>query len=269
MIFKESYNGATIKGDAVMLSKYGDLYNVIDNAYHPNPGTREDGFSEIERCIDWIVRNNIHGVDAQIKDWLILRILNIDEEYNLETLSDDEIIEEIFYCDASLICNQLKSQVSQIVDDIKSIDFDDNPYIEYADKSEIDVAEQIADFINEKFLRIRAGGKLNPEGTDSLYFRISSHGFDWNRVITEFLWDYFKSEKNMPKQIVICHDAETNPPEIILFDGTPETLFRDFDTAKFESYKKKRNSVNISNNDRKSDALNKIFIKTVNKKKFI
>ena len=99
------------------------------------------------------------------------------------------------------------------------------------------LAKHITEFLNENFLRVRAGGKLNPEGADAIYFRISSHGYNWHSVIVDFLWDTFGEPSKMPKRIVVCHDAETNPPEVILFDGTPQELFEQYDDKVFASTK--------------------------------
>lgn len=40
--------GFTVAGESVMLDRYGDVYPTIDNKMHPNPGTEEDEYSEIE-----------------------------------------------------------------------------------------------------------------------------------------------------------------------------------------------------------------------------
>ena len=65
----------------------------------------------------------------------------------------------------------------------------------------------------------------------------------------------------MPELIWIGHDAETNPPEIILFDGTPEELFENFDSKKFESFRnsKKEFLKRATNDDRKSFRLNQVY----------
>lgn len=36
---------------------------------------------------------------------------------------------------------------------------------------------------------------------------------------------------------ILRHDAETNPPEVVLFEGTPEDLFGKFDSKIFSSTK--------------------------------
>ncbi len=248
-LIESSYNGSKIKGDAVMLSKYGEIYNTIDNAYHPNPGGKIDGYSEIERCIDWLVANDLLAVKKDILEWMKCRIaLVIDEDI-------EEIIHDVMYDDLYELNEKTRALILEAYNEIVN---DDITIDRYIDTNEIDAAEKIATYINETFLRIRAGGKLNPDGSDSIYFRISSHGYDWHRNIVEFLWEVFGDLKKMPHRIVICHDAETNPPEVILFDGTPEDLFEHFDTKKFEAFQRNIQKIKESkiNNDRKAFKIN-------------
>lgn len=253
MTLKEThYNGITLKGDAVMLSKYGDIYNCIDNAYHPNTGSKADGYPEIERCIDWLLGNNLFAVKGAIVEWLKCRVaLVIDEDF-------EEVIHDVMYDDFYQISDETRKLISEIYNDFIENEDELNQYI---GKDELIPAEKIANYINETFLRIRCGGKLNPDGSNSIYFRISSHGYDWHRNIVDFLWEVFGDIKSMPEKIVICHDAETNPPEIILFEGTPIELFEDFDQKKFESFKKDMKVILESkiNNDRKAFRLNSAY----------
>lgn len=248
-LVESSYNGSKIQGDAVMLSKYGEIYNAIDNAYHPNAGSKEDGYSEIERCIDWLIANDLLAVKKAILEWMKCRIaLTIDEDI-------DEIIHDVMYDDLYELNEKTRDLVIEAYNEIVN---DETTVDRYIDTNEIEFAEKIVTYINETFLRIRAGGKLNPDGSDSIYFRISSHGYDWHRNIVDFLQEVFGEPKKMPHRIVICHDAETNPPEVILFDGTPEELFEHFDDKKFEAFKKEMKPVIESkiNNDRKAFKLN-------------
>lgn len=259
MIINSSYNGRTIKGNAVMLSKYGDVYNSIDNAYHPNPGTKEDEYSEIERCIDWLIANNLKSIYPEIQDWIAIRVANyLEEEIDIDNIDSKDLMDSVLYTDAYKPCFGTVTMVQEAYDYFK-----ENPDMieKFIEKDELIPAEKIADYINEKFLRVRAGGKLNPNGEDAIYFRISSHGYDWHRTIVDFLWEIYEDPKNMPHRIWIGHDAETNPPETVLFDGTPNELFNDFDYKKFEQFKKEhvrliRESIN---NDRKNFKLNRDY----------
>lgn len=259
-LVETTYNGSNIKGDAVMLSKYGDVYNVIDNAYHPNPGSRQEGYPEIERCIDWLLENNITAVNKSIVEWMKCRMALVIDE------SLEEAIHDIMYDDLYQLSKETETLLTNVYNEMKD---NDELIDRYLDQDELESAEKIVTYINETFLRIRAGGKLNPDGSDSIYFRISSHDYDWHRNIVDFLWDVFKDPKEMPKRIVICHDAETNPPETILFDGTPDDLFENFDSKKFESFKettRKIRNANI-NNDRKAFRLNSMyFLESIEKK---
>lgn len=214
---KFTKNGSQIKGDAIMLGKYDDVIPCIDNAYHPNPGS---DYSEIERCIDWTLTNNLEErVLKYIEGWMTARVNNVKEYFGTDDF--DEFVKEVMFSDDYTPC-------TKTIDLIKKCMKSDSD-----NKNEKPYAERIARFINDNFTRVRAGGKLNPDGSDSIYFRISSHGYDWREVFVDFLWDTFGSPDKMPRRIWIGHDAENNPPEVTLFDGTPEELFDT--TRKMES----------------------------------
>lgn len=226
-----SKNGSPIHGECVMLNRYGEAFECIDNAYHPNPGTEADGYSEIERTIDWLYANNIKAIKPMLDKWIQCRVAyEMDGDPNAPF---DDIVMNVMYSDLYDPCDETLKAISKAYK---------NPKTEWLDFDEVEISGQIALYLNENFLRVRAGGKLNPEGADAIYFRISSHGYDWHNVITDFLWDTFGEPSKMPKRICVCHDAETNPPEVILFDGTPQELFEKFDDKVFAS---KQNNITI------------------------
>ena len=150
----------------------------------------------------------------------------IDEDGYDEDADMNEIVNSIMYSDSY----QVDSKTRQLIGDIYAWMGDEENLRNCIDINELQYARDIARFINENFLRIRAGGKLNPDGTNSIYFRISSHGYDWRRNIENFLRDTFDSPDKMPNYIWIGHDAETNPPEVTLFEGTPNDFIEQFDS---------------------------------------
>lgn len=206
-----------------MLHRSGKVYPCIDNLYHPNPGTEEDEYSEIERPIDWLLDNDI-GNKRVISRWIAARMSQLirhDPEAYLT-----EIAHDVMYDDTYTTSSNTRDMLSRVFEVLH----DPIKLAHALQIDEVEEAREIAKFINENFLRVRAGGKLNPEGTDSIYFRISSHGYDWRRNIEDFLWDMFGDPSMMPNRIWIGHDAETNPPEVTLFDGSPEEFIEQFDT---------------------------------------
>lgn len=81
----------------------------------------------------------------------------------------------------------------------------------------------------------------------------------------DFLWDTFKNPDAMPHKIWVGHDAETNPPETVLFEGTPQELFSTYDTSIFANYQMKRHRVmsrygNIVNRDTLKYRIDKSFL---------
>lgn len=224
--------GFTVKGEAVMLDKYGDVYPVIDNVMHPNPGTKSDGYSEIERTIDWLYSINATRVKKLLDEWVKIRVA-FEMDYDPEE-SENEIIKNVMYSDLYDPCQAAVESVKKSIQVLKYRPDVFNDILSDSSR-ELEVAEKIVMYLNENFLRVRAGGKLNPEGANAIYFRISSHGYDWHRVIVDFLWNTFGSPDKMPMRVWIGHDKETNPPETILFDVTPQELFDKFDDKIFES----------------------------------
>ena len=217
-----------IQADCVMMDKYGNIYPCIDNKYHPNPGTAEDGYSEIERTVDWLISNNIYPVYDYIDKWLRGRL---SQEYLADENLDDAIL-NVLFCDDYTPCKKILKMIELIWNEYQD---DSTTYVVDRD-SEIDelyYSRKIAEYLNEHFLRIRAGGKLNPEGSDSIYFRISSHDVNWRGAIIDFLWDTFGGPNDAPSYIWIGHDAETNPPEVTLFEGTFSDLLNMYDGKVF------------------------------------
>lgn len=250
----------TLLGECCMLSRYGEVYDCIDNAMHPNPGTEETQYDEIERTIDWILSIPFYEMVITCTEWIQVKVAKYLKEFPNSTL--DEVILNTMYTDLYEPCDACKDIFADIYDlytsGLQSVDA-------YANSDDISIARKITTWLNENFLRVRAGGKFNPEGANAIYFRISSHGYDWHRTIVDFLWDTFGDPNKMPNKIWIGHDAETNPPEIVLFDGTPDELFNQYDTSIFASYDKKRKAIlkrygNIMNRDMLKYRIDKAFL---------
>lgn len=220
-------NGTTIRGECVMIDRNGQVYQCIDNLYHPNPGTKADGYSEIERTIDWLYQNNLRSIRPYLDRWIACRVAK--ELYN-QDCGLSNIINNVMFCDLYKPCDRT---ISAIESAYKVCFQNDEMLHKYLQLDELHIAEVITEFLNESFLRVRAGGKLNPQSTNSIYFRISSHDYNWYYVISDFLYDTFNSIDKMPNYIWVGHDAETNPPEVTLFEGSPQDLLEKFDSSIF------------------------------------
>ena len=226
---KEVKTGLIIQGECVMLDRNGTVYPCIDHLYHPNPGTANDGYSEIERTIDWLYANQIRQIQPELDQWLACRTARqIAQSEDTET--KEEVLLNVMYSDLYEPCAAVRQTVSDVYDACVC-DSQNTAMLLSLDETEI--AGKISAFLNESFLRVRAGGKKNPEGTSTIYFRISSHDFDWRPVILGFLWDVFRSPIQMPQKIWIGHDEETNPPESVLFEGNPTELVRCISSLKY------------------------------------
>ena len=208
--------------NCVVLGKLGDVYPCIDDGFHPHCGNREYGYSEMYSAVDWMINNRVNRGCKAIQKWLEQQLKDCKDNFLDLDNSIQLIFAEIEPSDRTLeIC-------THIWEYIDTVTYDSDKCLEYAD--EIDY------YLNQNFLRVRSGGKLNPGSSDSIYFRISSKDYNWRNVIEDFLWDTFKSIDKMPSLIWIGHDEETNPPEVVLFEGTPEDLFVKEDSKIFAHY---------------------------------
>lgn len=209
--------------NCIVLGKLGDVYPCIVNGFHPHCGSREQGYPEMYSAVDWMLDNRVNRGCKAVVNWLAQQLrICYDDRLDLGT-SIDLIFSGIDPSSRTIeVCNQLWSNIEEI---------------KYSEDTVLEYADLIDFYLNQNFLRVRTGGKLNPSSANSIYFRISSKDYDWRNVIEDFLWDTFKDIDSMPELIWIGHDAETNPPELVLFEGSPEELFGKADTKVFASKK--------------------------------
>ena len=88
-------------------------------------------------------------------------------------------------------------------------------------KEHDDLCLKIRRSINQQFCRVRYGGKLNTvKDSKSLWFRISSVGFNWRNVIYNFVSDLSRSRPI--SDISICRDQESDNTEADYFYKTKD-----------------------------------------------
>ncbi|MCR5652932.1 MAG: hypothetical protein K6F88_03935 [Ruminococcus sp.] len=88
-------------------------------------------------------------------------------------------------------------------------------------KEHDDLCLKIRRSINQQFCRIRYGGKLNTvKGSESLWFRISSVGFNWQNVICDFVTDL--SSSRPVSDVSVCRDQESDNTEADYFYKTKD-----------------------------------------------
>lgn len=79
-----------------------------------------------------------------------------------------------------------------------------------------DICMKIRRSINQQFCRVRIGGKLNSvKGSNSLWIRISSVGFNWRDVIYTFVTSIYRARQI--SDISICRDPESDNTEVDYF----------------------------------------------------
>lgn len=111
---KSGYNGSAISGECVMIHRSGKVFPCIDNLYHPNPGTEEDEYSEIERPIDWLIANKLTFPARAISRWIAARMSNIIEDNPGISLAD--VIPDVMYNDSYTLSQDTKIALSQAYD---------------------------------------------------------------------------------------------------------------------------------------------------------
>lgn len=72
-------------------------------------------------------------------------------------------------------------------------------------KETYDLVEEINDSLNQEFLRARFGGMYDSNSDKTMYFRISSTGFDWFNII----WNFVNSNKNQIDKVSVLYDVES------------------------------------------------------------
>lgn len=243
-----------MKSHVVILDKYGTVYPVV-NECHPNPGSYPH-YEAIGETVDWFCRTHAGGdrVFDYIEYWLFSSI-SVFKQDNEGECTVQDVIDEIFWMDKQDLSNKTVDLITKILQ------------VETPDPDHLDTpttyAQKIADYLNQKYLRVRAGGKFDYNREDTIYFRISSKGYDWRAVIIDFLWDTYKDPQHMPKTVWIGHDEETNPPETTLFYGSCSDLLEVGDNKVYESYQKRASVLPLYNRDRysgsKSTALRRAY----------
>lgn len=145
----------TLLGECCMLSKYGEIYDCIDNVMHPNPGTEETQYDEIERTIDWILRVPFYKMVSDCTHWIEIKTAKYLKEFPESSL--DDVILNIMYSDLYTPCKMCTDIFEDTYNDFVFGHRDINAY---ANSDDIEISRKITNWLNENFLRVRAGGKV-------------------------------------------------------------------------------------------------------------
>lgn len=207
-----------------MISKYGDVYPAIKSPsgdYHPYTGGRENDYEEIFYVINWFFTINFFpfSLKDDIRSFILAKYLEDDLEDTSSPIDSARNLIESEYLDSSQLSDRFIQYLVGIFETCDDL-------TEYTDVSSSEYAQRIDDKLNQCFLRFRVGDKYDPGDSNIIYFRISSKYVNWRPWISAYLWDTYQTIENMPN-IWVGHDAESNPPEIVLFEGTPTDFFGD------------------------------------------
>lgn len=100
-----------------------------------------------------------------------------------------------------------------------------------------EVESQVLKSLNQQFCRVRFGGQYDTKpGNPTIWFRISSAGFDWYNIIYQFVADY--KNKLGIKYITICRDPESDGLDTRVapfYKAKDGTLYQDMSINEFMS----------------------------------
>ena len=84
-----------------------------------------------------------------------------------------------------------------------------------------ELSKRVESALNEEFLRVRYGGLYNTcANSKDIYFRVSSHGFDWFRIICRFV----NKRQKLIDTVTIVYDEESTG----IVNGFPVFLSKTF-----------------------------------------
>lgn len=198
------------------LSQEGNAYTVPVHLYVMDT---DDLSSEADVASFMIYNNeatsNILPLCNTILDaWMALLIKDhIQPEYTDSDINDliSDMLRSLPY---HLTCPLTEEAYLKIHDSLNNY-YDYSTYQSFLKTIENNMADwskELKDEFNQKFCRVRVGGQYNTErGSNTIWFRISSVGYNWNDVIYVFTSN-LKNKYDL-KAISIVRDAESDETE--------------------------------------------------------
>lgn len=146
--------------------------------------------------------------DGESIDDMIQNGMDIDALYWFYTHSKSETTKKLIRVVAKYFIDKFgiddKYTISIYGNNINDIDFNIDDNIYQAKIGEIESFIQIvSDDTNQEFCRVRTSNKLWGGTSNSIYFRISSIGFNWFPII----WDIVNKYRNNISDVTICKDS--------------------------------------------------------------
>lgn len=202
---------------AWMLRQDGNYWEVKIHLY----GMNTDDLSSEAECASFLISTNSQDKNLckqTLDAWMALLI---EDKVSFDMFSSD-----IDDCILSSI-HETPYKFPFPLDDSHYLDihnslgnfFDIDSYYEFLDevKNNLNaIQEDIKRSLNQQFCRVRFGGMYDSEvGSNSLWFRISSVGFNWVNTIYEFVSNHHIGLG--VTSIFICRDAESDNSEIDYF----------------------------------------------------
>jgi len=215
MIFENS-------GGAGLLCKDGRTYPGLQlhNGIYAHPPVTLLNVSEVNYLVDWC--NKVKLQQAKINTYCLAILESTVLSYWLyEEVSPT--VDDI-YRDTGLHISQ--THIDRLCERYRSTPYEKLIKQEeeiYA--TEVRLAKELINWYVQSFVRVRDGGMFHNRGLGTVYFRISSAGYDWTSVIKRFCEDTFGVDSN--QRIWVGLDEDNRGSSRRYFEGTVKKLLSD------------------------------------------
>ena len=201
-------------GEVIVISREGKVFPAIYGLEHPPTTT---GRVDLGRTVDWIYQHKLEsyvGGDVAF-NWLRTEVARTLTQHDSDVADTKEVWTALLIRTTEC-CKRFWRIASKITKELEHMSIDDLHEIVNQNTQTDSV---LVEAINQRFLRVRAGGKYFPEENDyRLYFTVASKDFNWLPVISDYMDSYFPS-KNRP-DIWIGTDRRGIGREIVYYEGT-------------------------------------------------
>lgn len=196
---------------AFCMDRSGNVYDVY---VHPFGSLEEDSIEDAA----WLLAVK----DSKVSDICLNYLAGMMCElyYNGST---DDFLDEVKEEFRIIECLKKYYSYNYIANDVVSFAKKNN--FDFSGLDLDSLGNQIKSYLNQNYIRIRFGSEFqtSADREGSIYFRLSSSGYDWYNNIVKFLDDFSRSHRI--KDITIEKDKESSGSNTIYANHVPFTDF--------------------------------------------
>lgn len=210
---------------AWMLRQDGQYFRCKSHLY----GSQDTDMWETAAAAMFIIRTkskDIELAEEAIDTWLAIQVAEIadfyDTESDLAQTYIDVVIDHMPYKFEYMLSSQEILTIHTRINAWNNVRSLLKFIRSHSVSSIIELCDKVSESLNQQFCRVRYGGRYNSDtGSEEIWFRVSSIGFNWVNVIYQFASE-FKNKLNI-RYISICRDYEAD----LQFGYTePEVFYR-------------------------------------------